>query len=53
MYLIVLNFSRNEISYPLPAGLKTGSLLLANSEVKEEKATVLHLNAWDARVYRF
>jgi hypothetical protein len=48
----VLNFSRNQISYPLPAGLKAGSLLLANSDAKEEKATVLHLSAWGARVYR-
>ncbi|HET9375458.1 MAG TPA: alpha-glucosidase [Chthoniobacterales bacterium] len=50
-YLIVLNFSRNQISYSLPAGLKAGSLLLANSDTKEEKTPVLNLHAWDARAY--
>jgi Glycosidases len=50
-YLVVLNFSRNTISYPLPMGLKAGSLLLTNTTAKEETTTELHLDPWDARIY--
>jgi oligo-1,6-glucosidase len=51
-YLVVLNFSRNTISFPLPKGLKAGSLVLSNTTTKEEANTELHLNPWDARIYR-
>jgi oligo-1,6-glucosidase len=50
-YLIVLNFSRNELSYTLPGGLKAESLLISNSDSKEENTTVLHMDPWEARVY--
>ena len=50
-YLIVLNFSRNEFSYTLPGGLKAESLLLSNSDSKEENTTVVHMDPWEARVY--
>jgi oligo-1,6-glucosidase len=51
-YLVVLNFSRNSISFPLPKELKAGSLILSNSTTKEETDTELRLNPWDARIYR-
>jgi oligo-1,6-glucosidase len=51
-YLVVLNFSRNTISFPLRKGLKAGSLVLSNTTTEEETNTELHLNPWDARIYR-
>ena len=51
-YLILLNFSRNRISYALPEGLKAGSLMISNSNAREEDCTVLQLDSWEARVYR-
>jgi oligo-1,6-glucosidase len=51
-YLILLNFSRNRISYALPEGLKAGSLTISNSNAREEDCTVLQLDPWEARVYR-
>jgi len=51
-YLILLNFSRNRISYTLPEGLKAGSLMISNSKAREEDCTVLQLDPWEARVYR-
>jgi oligo-1,6-glucosidase len=51
-YLILLNFSRNRISYALPEGLKAGSLMISNSNAREEDCTVLQLDPWEARVYR-
>jgi oligo-1,6-glucosidase len=51
-YLILLNFSRDRISYTLPKGVKAGSLLVSNSDAKEEYSTLLHMDAWNARVYR-
>jgi oligo-1,6-glucosidase len=50
-HLIVLNFSCNTISFPLPKGLKAGLLLLSNTNTKEEAATELHLDPWEARIY--
>jgi len=51
-YLIILNFSRSVISYRLPEGLAAGPLVVANSETKEENSATLHLEAWEARIYR-
>jgi oligo-1,6-glucosidase len=51
-YLIILNFSRSVISYRLPEGLTAGSLVLANSETREANSATLHLEAWEARIYR-
>lgn len=52
-YLVVLNFSGDEISYTLPDGLKAGTLKLSNYGAKEENTSVLKLKGWDARVYKF
>jgi oligo-1,6-glucosidase len=51
-YLILLNFSRNRISYALPEGLKAGSLIISNSNAREADCTVVQLDPWEARVYR-
>jgi oligo-1,6-glucosidase len=50
-YLIVLNFSRDSVSYTLPGGLKPGTLCIANSETKDDHSTMLHMEPWEARVY--
>lgn len=51
-YLVVLNFSKDAISYSLPAGLKAGRLETSNLGKSEENTTTLHLKAWDSRVYK-
>ena len=51
-YLIVLNFSEDEISYTLPHDLKAGKLQLSNLGSKEERAAVLRLKGWEARIYK-
>ena len=51
-YLVVLNLSHTAVEYAVPSGTKAGHLLLSNSDVKEEDYSVIHLNAWDARIYK-
>jgi oligo-1,6-glucosidase len=51
-YLVVLNFTRDDVAYTLPPGLKAGQLELSNLGTKEEKVAILKLNGWEARVYR-
>jgi oligo-1,6-glucosidase len=51
-YLVVLNFSREAISYSLPEGLKAGKLSISNLGKAEENASTLTLQSWEARVYR-
>jgi oligo-1,6-glucosidase len=51
-YLIILNFSGDNIVYPLPKGLKAGQLLFSTSEEKEVNLSALNLSAWEARLYR-
>jgi oligo-1,6-glucosidase len=51
-YLVVLNFSKDLTSYPLPGGLKAGQLQISNLETKEEKTAVLNLRGWEARIYK-
>jgi oligo-1,6-glucosidase len=51
-YLVVLNFSRDNISYTMPGGLKTGQLQISNLLTREAKTPVLKLKGWEARVYR-
>ncbi len=52
-YLVVMNFSREEVSYKLPESLKAGKLMLNNLEGAEKDASTLHLRGWEARVYRY
>ena len=52
-FLIALNFSTNTLPYVLPNGIKTGRLLLSNlAGKKEEDASTISLEPWEARVYR-
>jgi len=51
-YLVVLNFSGDEIAYTLPSGGKTGKLALSNLGKAEENTVSLKLRPWEARVYR-
>ena len=51
-YLVVLNFSEDNISYTLPGGVKAGQLQISNLGTKEEKTSVLKLKGWEARVYK-
>ena len=51
-YLIILNFSGDDVFYPLPAGLEAGQLLFSTSELKEENLSALNLKAWEGRLYR-
>jgi oligo-1,6-glucosidase len=50
-YLIVLNFSRETVSYALPGGLKTGALVTSNIGGAEENTATLKMKPWEARVY--
>jgi oligo-1,6-glucosidase len=51
-YLVVLNFSEGAVSYGLPAGVKAGQLVLSNLGKPDDRGEVLHLKAWEARVYK-
>lgn len=51
-YLVVLNFSRDSVSYSLPAGLKAGQLQVTNFESTEGGTPTLKLSPWEARVYK-
>ena len=51
-YLVVLNFSKDAVSYHLPGGFKAGQLQLSNLGMGESKVRVLEMKGWEARVYR-
>jgi oligo-1,6-glucosidase len=51
-YLVVLNFSKINLAYTLPQGLKAGQLVLSNLDSKEENIRVVNLKGWEARIYR-
>jgi oligo-1,6-glucosidase len=51
-FLVTLNFSTNSLAFSLPLGLTSGQLLLSNLDAKEENASTIHLEPWEARVYR-
>jgi oligo-1,6-glucosidase len=51
-YLVVLNFSKDEIEYTLPGGIKVGELQISNFDKPADKTSPLHLKAWEARVYK-
>ncbi len=51
-YLVVLNFSKDAVTYALPAGLKAGQSVLSNLGQPEEHISVLRMKAWEARVYK-
>ncbi len=52
-YLIVLNFASTPISYPLPANLTPGKLILSNLGTSTPaSSTTLQLQPWEARIYK-
>ena len=51
-YLIVLNFSRDEVAYTFPDDLKARELLLSNLRTSEENTTLANLRGWEARIYQ-
>lgn len=51
-YLVVLNFSTDAVTYNLPSGISAKQLLVSNLGSTEERGDVLHLKAWEARVYK-
>ncbi len=51
-YLVLLNFSKNDVAYTLPDKLKARQLALSNLGSKEENVTVVNLKGWEARIYR-
>jgi oligo-1,6-glucosidase len=51
-YLVVLNFSRDPVSYALPGGLHAGKLVMSNLSNPEVDAKTLTLKGWEARIYR-
>ena len=52
-YLVVLNFSKSEVSYSLPKGMKAGEEVMANLDNLQAKhSSVLKLKGWEARVYK-
>ncbi len=52
-YLVVMNFSRKELTYMLPGEIKAGTLVMTNLESAEQNAKTLHLKGWEARIYRY
>jgi len=52
-YLILLNMSKTALTYTLPAGMKSGKLILANSTTTEANTTTLHLTPWESRIYKY
>jgi len=49
---VVLNLSKNNLSYPLPGGLKAGQLALSNLNGREENVSVVNLKGWESRIYK-
>jgi oligo-1,6-glucosidase len=54
-YLIVLNFSRDLVDWPLPSGTKLRQLVISNlgsnREKSEDSSSTLRLKPWEARIY--
>ncbi len=51
-YLVILNFSGDNIAYRVPGGLAAGQLQISNLGSAEQKTVMLKLKGWEARVYR-
>jgi len=52
-YLVVINFSKNDVAYTLPQGLKAGQLVLSNLDGKEENTRVVNLKGWEAEFINY
>ena len=51
-FLVTLNFSTDSLAYSLPNGLRAGKLMLSNLGGSEEHLSTIHLEGWEARIYR-
>ena len=51
-YLVVLNFSKDEVAYSFPDDRKGKRLLISNLDSEEENVSQVNLRAWEARVYQ-
>ena len=51
-YLVVLNFSKDSVTYDLPQGVRAGKLIISNVQCTEEGKLLLNLKGWEARVYK-
>jgi oligo-1,6-glucosidase len=51
-FLIVMNFSGDEVVYRLPEGLNTKSMVFTNGTELRENEDSLRMAPWDARIYR-
>jgi oligo-1,6-glucosidase len=51
-YLVLLNFSKNELTYTLPGAIKSGALVISNLPVNDKKSSVVKLKGWESRIYR-
>jgi oligo-1,6-glucosidase len=51
-YLIVLNFSRDAVSYSVPKNIRAGKIVLSNLDSTEQNTNKLSLKGWEARVYK-
>jgi len=51
-FLVVLNFSKDPITYALPGGRSVGSLVLSTLTTPEQNTATLHLAGWEARIYK-
>ena len=51
-YLVVLNLSREALSYTVPASLRPGALVLGNLDDAPARGGTLALRPWEARMYR-
>lgn len=52
-YLVVLNLSKDAVTYKLPSGIKAGQLMISNLGKTGERGEMLNLKGWEARVYKF
>jgi hypothetical protein len=50
--LVTLNFSTQPLEYALLDGIVAGELMLSNLGGTEERVATIHLEGWEARVYR-
>jgi hypothetical protein len=49
----VLNFSTDAVTYTLPGTIRAGELVISNLGKTTEQGEILHLKAWEARIYRY
>ena len=51
-YLVVLNFSKDDLDYEVPGGIRAGALQISNLGSRAKPSASLHLRPWESAVYR-